>query len=279
MVTDYSEAYRDDKFAITAAEPWVRKKVGFLHQYIRSFTGTLAGKVNDIVFVDLYSGNGLYSLGSGREIFPGLGFSVLASDLPVSKVVLCEHDPDQFKTLKIRVNTYFRGKNTVLLEGKPEDLVDKFKMYVPQSKGDYQSAVICCCDPFSLETPAMLFDRLNDLGFSFLMPYTFALNDRINYKHYLREGRDRLKKFIGQDIDGITQHAANNFSFYKRLVSLHENHMLSLGLSTSTSVHKMDSGLMEMPVYYIGFSSKRYPAKAILEDVQDSQYVQFELFK
>jgi hypothetical protein len=50
-------------------------------------------KVDDIVFVDLYSGSGLYSIGHQKELFAAglrwLHLQVL--NLPVSKWIFCEH--------------------------------------------------------------------------------------------------------------------------------------------------------------------------------------------
>ncbi len=79
----------DDGFAVTAAEPWIITKVNIIQQYLTAFvchphrTGW-----DDIVVVDLYSGNGLYSLGAKRELFPGTALTSLGLDLPVNKFCL-----------------------------------------------------------------------------------------------------------------------------------------------------------------------------------------------
>ncbi len=273
--------FHDDGFAITAAEPWVKTKINIIQQYLTAFTGSLAGRVDDIVFVDLYAGNGLYSLGANRELFAGSALMALGLDLPITKFVFCEKDPEQFKILKIRTNRDFRNKNIVLLEGKPSELTDRFRMYIPQNKGDYKTAVLCVCDPFSLDISFETLGKLGDLGFSLIIPFTFALNDRINYKHYLKEDKEKVKRFLGghTDMERLEQGLESNVHFYKRLVRIYENNMLALGLNASNSVHKLDSGLMEMPVYYIGFFSKQFSTKAIQSDVEASKNVQFELFQ
>ncbi len=272
--------FQDDGFGITAAEPWIRDKVNILQQYVSAFVANLAGRVDDIVLVDLFTGNGLYSLGSKKELFPGSALTALSLELPINKFVLCEKDADQSKTLKIRTNRYFREKNIVLLEGKPEDLIEKLSMYVPRSKDDYRVAVLCICDPFSLEIPFDTLDKLGEQGFSFLIPFTFVLNDHINYHYYLDESRDKIKKFLGgyRDVERLEKDLESNVQFYKRLVQIHQSNMLANGLNGSTSVHKLDSGLMEMPWYYVGFYSKQFSTKAIQQDVEAARNVQFELF-
>ena len=71
----------------------------------------------------------------------------------------------------------------------------------------------------------------------------------------------------------------SNIQFYKRLVQIYQDNMLANGMNGSTSVHKLDSGLMEMPRYYIGFFSKLFSAKAIQQDMEAAHQIQYRLFQ
>jgi len=275
-----SPFFQDDGFSITAAERWFRQKTAIIQQYVSSFVLNMAGKVDEIVYVDMSAGSGLYSLGAKRELFPGSALAVLSLDLPIKKYVLCEKDPEQAGALKVRVNKYFRGKNVVLLDGSPEELIDKFRLYVPQSKNTYKVAICCVCDPFSLDIPFATIEKLGSCGFSFVFPFTFMLNERINYIYYLTEGRERLTKFLGgyRDIEKMEKGVESNIQFYKRLIRLYENNVLAAGMNVSTSVHRLDSGLMETPQYYIGLFSGQVSTKSIQADVEASRSQQIELF-
>lgn len=271
--------FPDDGLPSIAAEPWVKHKVNVVSQYLTSFAGQLAGKVDEVIFVDLYAGNGLYSMGARRELFPSSALTSLLLDVPISRFVFCEHDTDRLNTLKIRVNKYFRNRNVILLDGKPEDVVGRLDLYVPPSKNGYKSAVICLCDSFSLEMPFSAIQKLSEKGFSFLVPFTFALNDRVNYEFYLVESRERLKKFLGTDkLDRLERGVDSNLTFYKRMVMIYQNNLLGMGFNGSTSVHKIDSGLMELPIYYMGFYSQNLATKDIQEAVEATHNVQFDLF-
>jgi three-Cys-motif partner protein len=272
--------FTDDGFSMTAAEPWIRDKTAIIGQYLSSFVYNLHSQVDEIVFVDLCAGNGLYSLGSKRQIFPASSLLALSLDLPIHRYVFCEQDNEESGILKIRINKYFRGKNVIQLEGRPEELIDRIKMYVPQSKGNYKVAVLCLCDPFSLDIPFQMIDKLKDVGFSFLIPFTFVLNEQLNYEYYLVEEREKLKRYLGSsnDVERLGKDVGSNQAFYKRLVRIYENNILALGLNASTSVHKIDSGLMEVPMYYTGLFSTRIATKAIMKDVEATRNVQFELF-
>jgi three-Cys-motif partner protein len=271
--------FPDDGLPSTAAEAWVRRKVETIAQYLTSFAGQLAGKVDDIIFVDLYAGNGLYSIGARKELFPSAAFKSLALDIPITKFVFCEKDSERLATLKIRVNKYFRHRHVILLDGKPEDLVARLDLYVPPSKGSYKSTVICLCDPFSLEMPFACIAALAEKNFSFLIPFTFALNDRVNYEFYLVDNRERLRKFLGgENLDRIERDTSNNWEFYKKLVQIYQSNLLKMGFNSATSVHKLDSGLMELPVYYTGFYSRNVSTRDIQDEVEATHNVQFDLF-
>lgn len=273
----FPSSFQDDGFITTAAEPWFKVKVQLIQQYFHSFVTNVSGKVDDIVFVDLFSGSGLYSIGHKKELFAATCLASLQTDLPVSKWIFCEHSAENANALKVRVNKYFRGKNVVIFDSKPDQIIDKFRSYVPQSKGSYKVAVFCVVDPFSIDIPFSTIDSLNDLGFSFLIPYNFGLNGRLNSKFYIKEQKDKLTKYLGGLHDNFKE-TKSNHDFYKRVVRAQQNNMLMLGLNTSLSVHKLDSGLMEMPYYYIGFSSKQLSPKLVRQEVLAESHHQFELF-
>jgi len=277
--TAFISSFEDDGFVTTAAESWFKVKVQLIQQYFQSFVTHVSEKVEDIVFVDLYSGSGLYSIGHQKDLFAATSLASIQGNLPVSKWIFCEQTPENAKALKIRVNKYFRGKNVVILESKPENLVDKFRYYVPQSKGAYKVAVFCVVDPFSIDIPFATLSQLNDFNFSFIIPYAFSLNNRLDYKFYLKEQKDRLHKYLGGFNDLSTfEGVKSNQEFYKRLVRLQQNNMLMLGLSASLSAHKLDSGLMEMPLYYIGFYSRQLSTKTVQHAVQVESHHQLPLF-
>lgn len=234
--------------------------------------------MDEIVFVDLFSGSGLYSVGHQKEIFQGACLASLAAGLPISKWIFCEQDAEQSKALKIRVNKYHRGKNVVIFDSPPEELIDKFRSYIPPSKGNYKVAVLCLVDPFSVEIPFATIDKLAGLGFSFLMPFTFMVNDRLNYRYYLDENSEKFKKYIGEGNFQRMKDVESNEQFYKRLMRLYQNSMMVTGLNSAVSVHKLESKLMDLPAYSIGFFSKHFSTRAIQEDIKVSEHLQFELF-
>ncbi len=276
----FSSSISDDGFAVTAAEPWVRRKVEIVQQYLTAFVTAVAPQVDELVFIDLFSQNGLCCLGNRKEIFPGVPLMALQQELPITKYVFCESDAEQFRVLKIRINKYFKEKNTILLNGRPEDLLDKIKMYIPKSRRDHKVAVFCVADSFGLEPDFDVIQDLKDNNFTFLIPVTFHLGNKINYSFYLRNEREKLKKFIwvDKDIETLKREITNNETFYKRVIQIYESHAQQLGMNTAVSTQKIDSGLMEVPTYSLCLFSKKYSAKAIQVDALAGSNIQFALF-
>lgn len=269
--------FQSDGLSVTAVEPWFKVKVQLIERYVQSFIVNAAGRVDDIVLVDLCAGSGLFSYGHQKEIFAGSSLSLLAANLPISQWILCERDHEQMYALQDRVDRYFRTKNILLLDEPVDALANRLRSTIPQTKGN-KKAVLCLVDPFSFEIPYALIDKLASCGFSFLMPFTWMMNQRMSYAFYLEEHREQLKRYLGiADLQRLAN-VQSNQQFYKHMVRIYQNNMLVLGLNTALSVHKLDSRLMELPVYYIGFFSKKFSTKAVLNDVQESEHVQFELW-
>lgn len=270
----------DDGMAVTTAEPWVRNKMHLIKQHLKAFTSSLAGGVEEIIFVDLYARNGLFCLGAKSEIFSGVPIMALQLDLPISKYVLCEEDPEQFRILKIRVNKYFRDKNVILLNGKPQDLIDRIKLYVPESRKNYKVATVCVADSFALEPGLELIHQLGLHGFSFIVPLTFHLGNKLNYKFYLGPERARLATFLGflHDHERTEWKSDSNSLFYKQLVQRWKNRLQGIGLNISCATQRLDSGLMEIPTYQLGLITTKYSARNIQMEALAGNQVQFGLF-
>lgn len=270
--------FLSDGFSVTATEPWFKVKVEVIQSYLRAFVLNVSAKADEIVFVDLFSGSGLYSVGHQKEIFQGSSFASLSSDLPITQWILCEREPESLKLLHRRVDRFFARKNVSILDAELSYLPDKFRKIITPSKRGYTVAVFCLVDPFNFDVPLVTIDALASLGFNFLIPFTFMLNDRSNYQYYLREHPERLLRYLGINNFERMTGVQNNLQFYKRIVRMYQNRMLVLGLNTALSVHKVESRLMELPAYYIGLFSRQFSAKAIQEDVNLSGQLQIELY-
>jgi three-Cys-motif partner protein len=269
--------FSKDDFIVTAVEPWFKVKVQVIQDYFQAFLAETTGRVDEIVLVDFFAGSGFYTIGHQKEIVPMPSLLGFKQDPPFSKIILRETEPEAAKALRVRVNKYFRGRNSVIFEEGVEDIIDKLRLYIPPSKKNYKVATLCLLDPFSINFQFSAIEKLAEMGYSFLVPYTLMLNSRTDYRYYQKEKREELKCFIGPNESSVMA-ANNNTEFYKKLVRSHQNNMLALGLSVSLSAHKLDSKYMEMPMFYVGLFSKQVSAKTVGRDVKESMQQQIELF-
>lgn len=277
MITKTPHQFSKDDFTVTAVEPWFKVKVQVIQEYFQSFLGETVGRADEIVLVDFFAGSGFYAFGHQKTLLPMPSLLALQQDPPFTKLIFCEQNQECAKALKIRVNKYFRGRNTLLFEEGVDELVEKLRLYIPPSKREYKVAVLCLIDPFSLNFSFATIEKLAALGYSFLMPYTFPLTSRHDFRYYLKEEREKVKRFVGPNESSLFA-SSSNTEFYKKLVRTHQNNMLTLGLSVSVSAHKIESKQMEMPSFYVGMFSKQVSAKTIANDVKENAYQQFELF-
>lgn len=269
--------FLSDGYSVTATEPWFKVKVEVIQSYLRAFVMNVSAKVDEIVFVDLFCGGGLYCLGYQKEIFPGSSFTALSSDLPITQWLLCERDPESLKLLNRRVDRFFRRRNVMILDTALPHLPDKFRRLITSNKKGRKTAVFCLIDPFNFDMPITIIDALASLGFNFLVPFTFLLNDRSNYQHYLKEHPEKLLRYLGIHNFERMAGVQSNLQFYKRIVRMYQNRLLVMGLNVALSVHKAESRLMDLPGYYVALFTNQFSAKSIQEDANLGGQLQMEL--
>jgi hypothetical protein len=77
----FPATYSDDGFVTTAVEPWFKVKVQLIQHYFESFIENLHARADDIIFVDLFSGSGVYSVGSHRQRWVNTSLTALSVEL------------------------------------------------------------------------------------------------------------------------------------------------------------------------------------------------------
>jgi three-Cys-motif partner protein len=267
-----------DELTVTASEPWFKVKVQVIVRYLEAFVGQVAGRADEIIFVDLFSGSGLYTIGHQKEIFPASCFQALLSGLPITRYIFCEQDPEQLQALKTRVHKFFPRHPVTIFEHPIETLPARFPEIVPQGKPHRKAAVFCLIDPCSLDVPFSTIEKFGRAGWNLLMPFVFPLNVRMNHAFYQTEYRDKLQRYVGVSGANKLSTAENNGLFYQNLVRIYENNMLVMGMNSAISINKLKSQWMELAAYNIGFFSAQISAKAVQQEVQGNEFPQFELF-
>ncbi len=273
------QSFSDDGLAYEAAEPWFLSKTALICRSAEMFVARLAGYADEFVLIDLFSGSGLFALGNDSKRWAGTALTLLGSNLPFKRWILCERNPNDATSLRIRTRRYFRDRHVLVFEDPFHSLPEKLMRYVPQSSRNYRVAAFCIADSFSLTLPFDFIEKTLPLKLNFIIPFTFCLNSRNDYKFYLREQRDKLQRFLGRaPEDTALSRVAGNRNFYKYLVRVYHQQMMLMGLGGSLSVHPLDSGLMELPAFYVGLFTSIQSVRGIQREVQQQAFTQLTLF-
>ena len=270
--------FQADGLSITAAESWFKVKVQLVQSYLQAFIMNASPKADEIIFVDLVSGSGLYSTGHQKTVFAGSNLASLSLDHPFNRWLFFESDAEQATALAKRVKKYFPGKDAAVYKKTQTEWIQTLVANIHPSRAGHKVAVLCLIDSFSMEVPFSIVEKLSALGFSFLIPFTFTLNERFNCQSYCREHSDLVMKFIGVgNLDRLLS-TENNLHFYRKVVQMYQTNMLVMGLNSALSSNQLDSKLMELPFFNIGFFSKQLSAQAVQQDVNVNEHLQFGLF-
>jgi three-Cys-motif partner protein len=269
--------FSDDGLSITAAEPWFKVKVQVIKSYLQAFIVNALSRADEVVLIDLFAGSGVYSAGHQKDVFAGASLAAMSDTLPFSKWIFCERDGELLKSLDQRLRRLFPAFDTEIIHTHPRD-PEKFLSLIPASKPGKKVAVLCLVDSFSLEFPLTTLHKLAAMNCSLLMPFTFVLNDRMDCRYYASEQPEVLRRFVGESSVAKLTGLDSNQHFYRRLIRLYQNNVLAAGLNATLSSHRVDSRMMDLPVYNIGFFSKQFSTRAILREVNGAEQMQYELF-
>jgi three-Cys-motif partner protein len=269
--------FTDDGLSISAAEPWFKVKVQVLQSYLQAFIVNALSRSDEVVLVDLFAGSGLYSSGHQKDIFPGAALAAMKDALPFTRWIFCDQDADQLKSLDTRVRRFFPSLDTEIVHTNPRD-PERVLSLIPSSKPGKRVAVLCLADSFSLELPLATVHKLAAMNCSLLIPFTFVLNARMDCRYYAKEQPEMLRRYVGDSSVGKLKDLESNHHFYRRLIRLYQNNLLVAGLNAALSTHKLESRMMELPAYHIGFFSKQFSTRAILREVNGTEHLQYELF-
>ena len=270
--------FQSDGLTITAAEPWFKVKVQVILSYMQAFIMNASPKSDELIFVDLFAGSGLYSVGHQKDVFASASLAALSSNLPFQKWIFCEVDREQADTLDKRVRKISPQKYIEVFNVREDEIVQTINSTIPTSKPGRRPAVFCLIDPFSLNFSINTVERLASMGFSFLMPFTFPLNERLDCRHYCDDQAELIKKFLGVNNYERLLGLDSNAHFYRKLVQLYQTSLLVNGLNSAFSSQKLESKMMTLPAYTIGFFSRQFSAQSIQRDVNMNDHLQFELF-
>jgi len=273
----------DDGFPIESDTPWTFQKNEIIHRFLQEFTSTMRRKYNYLVYLDLFAGSGLKNLG-GYGYTYGSPVIAMSGEYGFSKHILCESNSNLSDALRIRVNKYFRNKNTVIFKGNPNELIDKLAYYVPDSSQKYRVSTICLIDPFSMDLDFETLRALSELGVNFLLVMALPWSGKDHFKEYMEVEREKLNSFLGMPWSQAQsdQNINSNEAFFRLLVKSYHQNLKLLGYDAEGSFYPIDelsNVEAEVPFFFAGLYRYTGTNKSEPTDLPETKSSQVNLFE
>jgi len=246
----------EDGFVIEVAGPYFIEKSHLIRHYLQVFSGTMKRKFNYLVYIDLFSGSGLKRLENG-EIISGPPSLALAHKDPFAKYIFCVNDQAQCDALRVRTNKYHRDKNVAILNGSPDNLIDKLVYYIPESSKRHKVGAICLVDPHMIEIEFETIRLLGELGVYFLVVLDFPWKEEDTFYQYIEEQRESLNNFLGEPWSRYEKEITieSNEQFFRNLVKIYHKNLRSLGYIAQGTFHKTEAKEINLKEIFVGYYS------------------------
>lgn len=245
----------EDGFVIEDADPYFVEKSRILKHYLHIFTSTMQRKFNYLVYLDLSSGSGLKLL--NNKIISGSPAIAFANTHSFSKYIFCEENQSQCDALRVRINKYCRHENVAILNGSPNNVIERLTYYLPDSSKGHRVSTLCVIDIKTLDTDFETIRVLSELGVNLLVIQNFIWADENVYLQFTEEQREKLNDFLGEpwskyEKEGDTN---SNEQFFRQLAKIYHNKLRSLGYISKGSFYPVESDDNELQHIFVGYYS------------------------
>jgi len=270
----------DDGFPIERGTLWTFQKNKIIHHFLHDFTATMRRKFNYLVYLDLFAGSGIINLGK-KGFTHGAPVIALSEQNGFSKHIFCESNTNFADALRIRVNKYYRDKNSLIFNGNPNELIDKLVYYIPDSSEKYKVSTFCLIDPFSMDLDFETVRMLSELGMNFLVVMALPWSDKNHYKIYLDEEREKLNSYLGMPWSLVEndQSIDDNEVFFRLLIKNYHQNLKGLGYEGEGSFYPIDEHThTEVPFFFVGYYRHTNTLKNIQPNPTKNKSTQVDLF-
>jgi three-Cys-motif partner protein len=120
----------DDKLFYAKWRPHTRDKLYTLGYYLEEFTGAMAGKFPNLVYVDLFAGPGRGKFPNG-SIMEGSPLIAARTSPPFTKLILVEASARRFAVLKKRLTAEFPGRDFSFIDENCNAAADRILVEIP----------------------------------------------------------------------------------------------------------------------------------------------------
>src|SRR6266545_2869366 len=145
-----------------------RDKLYTLGYYLEEFTGAMARKFPNLVYVDLFAGPGRGKFENG-SIMEGSPLIAARTIPPFTKMIFVEASPKRIAVLKKRLAAEFPAQSFSFVGENCNAAVDRILSEIPPYAKTAGALTFCFVDPFGLDVHFSTIRKFKDLWIDFLI--------------------------------------------------------------------------------------------------------------
>lgn len=258
----------DDFLYIGEVGIWAKEKYNLVGQYSHVFTKSMRNKLDNLVYIDLFSGCGYAKIRETGKIVKNSALISMSIPFPFTKYILCEKDEVRYNAIRQRIEREHNNLDVSFFNGDSNLIIDDIIKSIPRpSKGN---TVLCFCfiDPFSLNLNFSTIKKLSKYKVDFLILLALGMDARRNYKLYLKHDNNSVDLFL--DNKNWRNNVDLNISpndFLKYLANEYKNNMVSLKYQKDVIFHEVRSSDKNLSLYHLAFFSRDKLGNHICKEV------------
>lgn len=186
-------AVPDDGLFCAEWKAHTRDKLYTLGYYLEEFSGAMAGKFPNLVYVDLFAGPGRGKFENGA-IMEGSPLIAARTTPPFTKMILVEAEPREFAALEQRLATEFAGRDISPINENCNLAADRILAKIPPLTSGVLT--FCFVDPFGLNIHFSTIRKFRHLWVDFLVLVADQMAGARD-KTLLEPTNEVVEKFLG----------------------------------------------------------------------------------
>jgi three-Cys-motif partner protein len=266
----------DDGWFCAKWKPHTRDKLCTLGYYLEEFTGAMAGRFPNLVYVDLFAGPGRGRFPSGL-IMEGSPLIAARTSPPFTKLIFVEASAQRFTALRKRLTTEFPRRDFSFIVENCNSAADRILTEIPPYSKTSGVLTFCFVDPFGLDIHFSTIRRFQDLWVDFLVLVADQMAGARD-KTLLKPANKVVERFLDDDNwrNRWASAKKGGMKFKDFLLDGLTSKMKSIGFKAGTPMRVNVQGMGVM-LYRLAFFSKREVAIRFWENARTNAPTQKQL--
>lgn len=264
-----NEDASDDGLYVPGAGSWTEEKHELFFRYATEFSTAMKNKWECRVFIDLYSGPGLFKIHDKERFIWGSAIHALRVKDPFDKYVFCDQNREALRALQTRILKHFPSADASYVSGNCDEKIEDICAEIPKHSRNFRVLSFCFVDPFDLSFKFSTIKRLSSFFVDFLILLAVDMDANRAMASYLNPANRKLDEMLGLDDWRERWKKSDMKNFPRFLADQFATQMTTLDY-LRTDLDRMKKVRAEdnnRPLYRLAFFSRQKLALKLWDDV------------